>query len=180
MSELRGKSIFLRPLTESDANETYVGWLNDPAVNQYLETRFTPQTIEAVRAFVREKMRSQSEYLFGICLVENGRHIGNIKLGPVNAHHKSADISLFLGDRSSWGKGFAKEAIGLITRWGFLHLGLEKLKAGCYAANEGSARAFEYCGYSREGLLRDQLQFQGKPMDLVLLGLRRKDFDDGR
>ena len=54
-----------------------------------------------------------------ICLVEDGRHIGNIKLGPIQWLHRRADLSLFIGDKSCWSLGYASEAIGLVRDWAF-------------------------------------------------------------
>lgn len=172
---LNGEKITLRPVTEADVGPRYVAWLNDPEVSQYLETRFSDQNLESVRAFVLSKIGSEREHLFAICL-KDGRHIGNIKLGPVNPHHKNGDVSLFIGEKDCWGKGYAAEAIGLITRWGFRERGLEKLNAGCYEANEGSAKAFEKNGYKREGFLADNVESGGKRTGVTLLGLSRKDF----
>ena len=41
---LHSARLSLRALEHSDLNSTYLAWLNDPAVNRYLETRFLPQT----------------------------------------------------------------------------------------------------------------------------------------
>ena len=46
---LKSSRLFLRALQPADLNSTYLGWMNDPAVNRYLETRFLPQTLEAIR-----------------------------------------------------------------------------------------------------------------------------------
>ncbi len=38
--ELKGPRLHLRPVLRSDLNQNYVDWLNDPFINQFLETRF--------------------------------------------------------------------------------------------------------------------------------------------
>ena len=176
LPKLVEKEIYLRAITMTDVSDRYVSWLNDPEVNQFLETRFAEQNLEAVAAFVQSKIDSNDEYLFAICLADMDRHIGNIKLGPVNPHHKHGDVSLFIGEKDCWGKGYATAAIRLITDWAFRNLGLIKLNAGCYAENEGSARAFERCGYKREGLERDQFIYRGRPTDSILLGLTAREY----
>ena len=52
---INGDRIYLRKVELNDVNQVYVDWLNDPKVNQYLETRFDVQTIGSVRKYV-EKM----------------------------------------------------------------------------------------------------------------------------
>jgi ribosomal-protein-alanine N-acetyltransferase len=169
--KLTGVKFFLRPIMQEDISLVYVGWLNDPEVNQYLETKYHTQTLETVRAFVTAKMKSSDEFLFAICDRQTKTHLGNIKIGPVNPHHKTADISLFIGDKSMWGKGAASEAIYLASNFAFSELKLNKLKAGCYARNLGSAKAFGKCGYQKEGVLRKSIIFEGNAEDSFLFGV---------
>ena len=37
---IQSLNIFLRPIEITDANGPYLSWLNDPEINQYLESRF--------------------------------------------------------------------------------------------------------------------------------------------
>ena len=79
---LYGKRIYLRRLTEDDASEDYVRWMNDPDINQYLESRFYTHTIESTKAFIRS-VTNDNNYQFGIFDKEHDRHIGNIKVGGI-------------------------------------------------------------------------------------------------
>jgi [ribosomal protein S5]-alanine N-acetyltransferase len=173
---LSGERIYLREVRLSDVNERYYSWLNDPEIYQYLETRFIPRSLENIAEFVKRMDGKENEPFFAICLRENDLHIGNIKLGPINWRHRSADISLLIGDKECWGKGFASEAVQVITDYGFRILNLNKVKAGCYDNNIGSAKAFEKNGYVREGLLREQFISQGKKIDMIILGMTATDY----
>lgn len=173
---LSGERIYLREVRLSDVTERYYAWLNDPEVYQFLETRFVPRSIENIADFVRRMDSCENEPFFAICTKDSDLHVGNIKLGPINWHHRNADISLLIGDRDYWGKGIASEAIGLITDYGFKMRNLNKLKAGCYAENIGSAKAFERCGYLREGLLRSHAISNGRCHDVILLGITACDY----
>lgn len=175
-SFISGDRIYLREVRISDVNEQYYSWLNDPEINQYLETRFVPRSLSNIEDFVKRMDGNEKEPFFAICLHEDNRHVGNIKIGPINWHHRSADISLFVGDKSLWGKGIATEAIKLVTDFGFRILNLNKLKAGCYANNLGSAKAFEKLGFEREGLLREQFISNGNKIDMIVLGITASDY----
>ena len=76
--------------------------------------------------------------MFGIFEKKEERHIGNIKVGPVNKEKKVADISYFIGEREHWGKGAATEAISLIVEFSFKKLKLKKLYANSYLQNKAS------------------------------------------
>ena len=166
-------TITLRPVAETDINEKYLNWLLDPEVNRYLETRHHKQTLALIRDFVHAKTDSIDEYLFAISRADVGSHIGNIKIGPINTRHKLAEISLIIGDRSSWGGGFGSRGISGVTRFAFTMLGLNKVAAGLYAPNVGSERAFLKAGWRKEAVLHGHYALDGAPCDLVLMGMWR-------
>lgn len=173
---LKGNLIYLREVRLSDVNDSYYYWLNDPEVNQYLETRYFPRSKENIAEYVKSMDGNPNSVFLAICLVKNDLHIGNIKLGPINWVHRFADVSLVIGNKMYWRKGVATEAISLVTKFAFNSLNLHKLKAGCYADNTGSAKAFERVGFKREGILKKQWFFKGKFMDETLLGLVNRDW----
>lgn len=171
MVTLQSQRIALSALGLDDVSPTYVAWLNDPAVNRYLETRHVPQTLDSVRQFVADTAARDDSHLFAIRLAADSRHIGNIKLGPVKANHSLADVSLFIGEKDCWGQGYATEAITLVSRFGFETLGLSKLSASFYADNQGSLRAFLKAGYREEGRRRGHYLLDGQPHDIIETGL---------
>ncbi|MFA6260118.1 MAG: GNAT family N-acetyltransferase [Bacteroidia bacterium] len=169
-------SIYLREVRESDVNDHYYNWLNDPEINQFLETRYVPRSLENIRAFVKSMDGNSHEVFLAICDKATDKHIGNIKLGPINWIHRYADISLLVGDKSYWGKGIATEAIRLVTEFAFYRLNLHKVKAGCYAENVGSKKAFEKVGFVLEGVMKKQWILNGEFQDQLYLGLCVEDY----
>lgn len=149
---LKGNSINLRMVELADCNQTYSDWLNDVDVNQFLETRWSEQNIETIKKFVEDIKNSDHSYLFAI--IKGGKHIGNIKIGPIHPIYKSADVSYFIGDKSQWRKGVATEAIKLITEFGFKTLNLHRLQAGAFETNIASQKALENNGYIKEADFR--------------------------
>lgn len=173
---LKSSRLILRALRDSDINSTYLSWLNDRQVNCYLETRFIPQTFESIHSYWIDHRDDTNSPWFAMQVADNGLHIGNIKLGPINWMHRRADISLFIGDQNSWGKGYATEAIILISGWAFEELGLYKLAAGIYSSNVASRRAFEKAGFELEATLKEELFSAGKRHDALRMGLLRKNW----
>lgn len=169
---IKGNQIQLKILRIDDVSQAYVEWLNDPEINQFLET--SEQTLESVRSFVDAQYKSKESYLFGI--FDKETHIGNIKIGPINKHN-TASIGLLIGDKSYWGKGIASEAIGLCARFAFTELNLDKVHAGCYENNMGSYKAFTKNGFVEEGRLRKQIDFNGERIDSYVLGLLKSELN---
>jgi ribosomal-protein-alanine N-acetyltransferase len=168
---LEGGRIYLRNVNLGDVNGSYYRWMNDPEITQYLETRFLPRSMNNIRAFVESMEGNSDEIFLAICLTKDDRHIGNIKLGPINWIHRFADISLLIGERDCWGRGLGAEAIGLVVGFAFGVLNIHKLKASCYADNVGSMKAFEKNGFEREGALVRQWFSGGRWVDEILLGV---------
>jgi len=168
----------LRLVQQADVGDRYIGWLNDPIVNRFLETRFTIQTADGVRDFVCKMIDSPADWLFAMERLDGlaARHIGNLRLGPIRREHASASVSLFIGDRASWGQGFGTLAISMVRDFAFDRLELERLSAGAYAQNAGSIQAFLAAGFQIEGRRRGHVRAeQGLRMDVVEMGMLSTD-----
>jgi RimJ/RimL family protein N-acetyltransferase len=172
---LETERLYIEEITLDDVTETYVSWLNDNAVNRYLETRFSEQNLQAVTQFVASMIASDTELLMAI-KKKDGSHIGNIKLGSINLVHKTGEVSYFIGDKSSWGKGFATEVVAALTGYAFNSLQLRYLKAGVYSENTVSAKVLEKVGYRKQGVLKQALILDGKENDHCLYTLHRDWF----
>jgi ribosomal-protein-alanine N-acetyltransferase len=160
----------LRSMTANDATATYRDWMNDPRVNRFLESRFRRLELEDLASFIATSNADPQVLLLAIRLRVDDRHVGNIKLGPINAYHRFGDIGLVIGGEGDWGRGYAREAIAALSAHAFSALGLHKVTAGCYASNVGSRRAFEACGFSVEGVRRAHFRLGDTWEDVVLLG----------
>jgi len=177
---LQGELIYLREVRPSDVNEAYYSWMNDPEITRYLESRFFPNDMESLEDYVSKRQKDPNDIFLAIVLKDTDRHVGNIKLGPINWIHRLADVGVLIGDKDSWGKGYATEAIGLVARMAFHNLNLHKLTAGYYADNKGSERAFLKNGFLIEGKRRAHRFSNGVYVDTVILGLLREDFAGAR
>lgn len=168
---MEGDRIYFREVRLSDVGDNYYNWMNDKEVTRYLESGFFPNSIEQLREYVVSKQNDRNNVFLAIVLKGSGNHIGNIKLGPIDWIHRTADVGIIIGDKNCWGEGYATEAIRLVVQYGFNVLNLHKITAGCYSSNQGSARAFQKAGFEVEGLRRQQFFFNNKYIDLVLLGI---------
>lgn len=170
----KGEKVTLRQIEFSDCNENYVKWLNDPEVNQYLETKWTEQALDTIIEFVDSQRNNSHSVLFAIIENQTGMHVGNIKIGPVHPQYQHADISYFIGEKSFWGKGIASEAIQLVCEYGFQELDLHKISAGTYANAMGSQKVLVKNGFLKEGILREEIRFHDKYIDIYKYGLLRE------
>lgn len=168
---LVGDRLYLRRVRLTDANENYCRWLNDPEVTQFSENRFKKWTIKEIRDYIK-KINNNPDYCFvAIVLKKGDKHIGNIKLGPVNRYHKYAEIATMIGDKTYWNKGYGSEAKRVLIDYVFKKVGLHKITSGMYINHIGAIKSNEKLGFSREGIRKKQVLYQGKYTDVVLYGL---------
>ena len=141
--------------------------MNDFEVQKFTEQKYIKHSLKDIKKFVKEKNKSKNEMLFGIFLKEkkNINLIGNIKLGPINFIHKTADISYFIGEKDVWGKGFATEAIKKIIKIA-KSKNLKKLKAGTYEINYSSQKVLKKKGFMLEGKFKSEIYFNKKNVSI--------------
>lgn len=169
-SRWRGTDVELFLLTADDVSDAYIDWLNDPAINRFLESRFSRHDRASTVHFVENLLGSPRDLFLGIRDVSLGRHVGNIKLGPIDLNHGLGEIGIMIGDRAAWGRGVATAAIARLAEIARDELGLRKLTAGCYASNLGSQKAFERAGFVVEGVRPRQFVLDDACEDAILLG----------
>jgi ribosomal-protein-alanine N-acetyltransferase len=147
-------NVFLRPMADGDFTESYIAWFRDPEVTRFLAARNI--SIQDSIDHWRRGQQSNSWFMYAICAAEDGRHIGNLKLGPVNWNHMISDMSTVIGDRGAWGQGRARNAIRLGIRIAFDKLKIRKLSASIDGDNVGSIKAYTGAGFHIEASLKGQ------------------------
>ena len=168
-SPIHSRRLLLRTLQPEDASGPYGRWMHDAEVVRFLEVRHQPPVgTTGLQSFISDANADPATLLLGICLREGGRHIGNIKLGPVDRHNLRGDIGFLIGERDARGQGFASEAISAVASHAFASLGLAKVTAGCHRANGASARALEKAGFVHEATLRAHWRLDGGAEDGLL------------
>tara|TARA_B100000886_G_C20347848_1_gene459504 strand:- start:74 stop:595 length:522 start_codon:yes stop_codon:yes gene_type:complete len=168
----KSKSLILKKLNiKKDISKKYLSWMNDPEVHKYTEQKYKKHSYLDIRNFVKKKNETKNEFLYGIFLNEKKlqKHIGNIKLGPVNTIHKTAQISYFIGEKKLWGKGLTTVAISEIIKVA-KKKGIKKLKAGFVEMNKGSKKVLTRNGFKIEGKFKSEVIYKGRRVNTFWLG----------
>ncbi|MDB5492030.1 MAG: acetyltransferase [Micavibrio sp.] len=170
LTSIATDNLVIKTLTAENMSEDYWGWLNDTDITQYLEIRHTKYSRESLSQFVEAMFLSDNDLLMGIFLKsDENKHIGNIKLGSLNRRYARADIGIMIGDRNSWGKGYASEAIKGLSAFAFGEIGLRRLYAGMYASNKASTKAFLNSGFRQEGIMKGHYFLNGQLEDGIIV-----------
>ncbi len=177
---LVGERILLRALERSDLGEQYLSWLRDPEVVQYLYTGIFPVRREDLDSYYEAMTRDQQNVLFAIELKEERRHIGNVRLGPIQWVHRRADFGILIGEKAFWQEGLGTEATRMAVGYAFEGLNLNKVTLGVVAEHKAAMRAYEKVGFEVEGHLRQDLYLNGRYCDTILMGCLRERFEQAR
>jgi ribosomal-protein-alanine N-acetyltransferase len=170
---IEGEAIFMRALTRDDATEDYLRWLNDPKVLRYRGSKVYPSTMDGLLAYV-DSIPARGDVVLAICERAGGRHVGNIALNSILWAHRRAELSIMLGARDVWGKGYAKEAIALLTCHGFDSMGLHRMWAE--SANPAFNAVVASLGWVREGSKREAFLLDGVFLDYACWSLLEAEF----
>ena len=164
----------LRSLTEEDANERYLSWLNDTEVTRYLEVRFQNTSIESIRDYIKSHDNSSS-FLLGVFDKMDGAHIGNFSI-RCEVNHDVATVGVMIGNRDYWGQNVVLESRQAVVDFLFDKAGMAKVHGACYANNLPAIFNYKAQNYRNEGTLRSHRVSEGKRVDVVLFAMLR----DGR
>lgn len=172
---LVSERLYYKPLSLEYASDEYLFWLNDPEVLLYLESAGN-YTKEKLISFLQEV--EKKEILFwAIHIKATGKHIGNIKIDPYNKRHNVAEYGIMMGDKSEWGKGYAREASETIIKYCFENLNLRKMTLGVVTENIPAVKLYECLGFKKEGIYVKQGLYNDHYCDIYRMALFNPSFD---
>ena len=171
-----GTLVYLRPLCREDLSGRYSAWMNDPEVTCYIESGIFPSTSEDLEKFFRDVTGSRNQVIMAVADKKTHRHIGNVKLGPIDWVHRRSHFGILIGEKDFWGKGVGAEVTRLIVEYAFKRLNLNRVDLGVYAEHQSAVRCYEGVGFKIEGRLRQDLFHHGQYKDRLWMGLLRSDY----
>ncbi len=116
-------------------------------------------------------------YGFGIFLRDKGPLIGEVSLGSVQrGPFQSANVGYWI-DEASAGRGYMPEAVAVILRQAFEHLGLHRVEAAIVPRNDRSRRVAEKLGMRDEGISSRFLQIRGVWEDHVRYAITVEEWE---
>jgi ribosomal-protein-alanine N-acetyltransferase len=143
--DLETERLALKRLSEKHISIDYVNWMNDSEVNMYLETRGN-YTLELLKSYIEEQYKNEICF-WAIHLKDSNKHIGNIKIDPINYERNSGEYGILMGDKTNWGKGFANEASNRIIKYCFEELKLTEITLGVIENNIKAVSLYHKIGF---------------------------------
>ena len=171
---LIGKRLYLRPLKKEDL--IYIRkWSNDPEVRKLIGEVAPMSQADADKFFERVDNDNTREW-FVFVIKENERVIGEGGLLRMFPAWRTTDISLIIGEKDAWGKGYGTEAILLLLDYAFRCLKFHRVAIGVVGFNERAIRFWEKVGFKKEGIQRDGYYYDNRYYDFVMMSLLDHEF----
>lgn len=174
---LRGPRVTLRPWTRDDL-PALRRWHNDPEVMQYWGERaaLVPEGMfERDLAPDGRFTKFAENGYFCICDA-SGRAIGRIEYEGLCLPQRAAELSILIGEKDAWSKGYGSEAITVLLDYLFNEMGAHRVWLAVLATNARAQRAYEKAGFVREGTMRAQWFTAGRWWDEHRYGILRDEF----
>ena len=173
-----GQRIRLRGIERSDL-PCFQAWLNDPEVREGLSTYLPLSMAEEEQWFERMLRMDPEEKPLAIELKEeNGwRLIGDVGFFNLEWANRSAELGIFIGDKSVWNKGYGSESVQVLLKHGFETLNLHRIYLRVYSTNPRAIRSYEKVGFVLEGTLREAVYRHGRYADVHIMSVLRSQWN---
>ncbi|MEO8934457.1 MAG: aldo/keto reductase [Xanthomarina sp.] len=171
-TELESERLILKPLSVQHLSEVYVDWMNDIDVYRYIETggNYTYQDLEQ---YLKEQ-ESKGILFWAIHLKNNDKHIGNIKIDPINLELYSGEYGIMMGDKAEWGKGYAMEASLKIIDFCFEKINLSQITLGVIENNTSAIKLYKRLGFRIEKIIKNSGVYQGEVCNSIRM-IKKKE-----
>jgi UDP-4-amino-4,6-dideoxy-N-acetyl-beta-L-altrosamine N-acetyltransferase len=168
--------IGFRDLVDADLERIY-RWRNlpDVAANMYSDHVITPE--EHARWFAGLPQRA--DYRYWIVTLDS-RPVGLVNLAHLDRANRRTDWGFYLAEPDAKGRGVGGFVEVQVMRVAFDELGLNKLYGEVLAFNTSALAFHERHGYRREGCLRQHVMKDGRPHDVVPIGMLRDEWLERR
>lgn len=167
---LESARLVYKPINAGYCTDVYLGWLNDAQVNRYLEIS-KPYSKKQLEDYLLAAEGNEHLLFWAIHIRENGKHIGNIKIDPIDRYHGLGEYGIMMGDRCEWGKGYASEASKAIIEYCFKEQHLRKISLGVVEENTSAVELYKKLGFVVEGVYKKHGLYNGHYCDVLRMAL---------
>ena len=170
-----GERIYFRPI-ELEDEALLRRWVNDPMVWRRLRIR-PPVNAVSECEWIENLGKDPTRTVFGIAVKEDRRLIGTVGLVQIQAAERSAELGVKIGEVAYWERGYGREAVQLMVRYGFEELNLNRIGLQVNSDNWRAIRCYQKAGFVHEGCLSQAAYRNGRYQDVYLFAILREQWE---
>ncbi|MGR9049814.1 GNAT family N-acetyltransferase [Halobacillus faecis] len=172
---LEDDRVYLRPLEQEDLDLFYTKALWDREGRRLTGTQ-TVFSRNGVQNWFDRISMDDSRIDLVICLQDTDRLIGDIAMLDIDYQNRKSVIRISIFDQKYWGHGYGTESISLFVRYGFEMLNMNRIGLDVFSFNDRALKCYKNLGFQEEGRLRDDLFYDGKYHDSILMSILKREF----
>jgi RimJ/RimL family protein N-acetyltransferase len=131
---LMGRRIYLRPFDRVDL--PYIQkWSNDAELRSLIG-EVAPMSRAETEKWYKELRGDKDRIWFAIVLKRSDRVIGEAGLLKMFKPWRNTDMTIIIGEKDAWGKGYGTEVGHLLLDYAFRRLGFHRISIGVVGFNK--------------------------------------------
>lgn len=171
-----GKKIYLRAPTIEDAQGDWYQWFSDLETTKFLGARYLPNTLNQQLEYLEYSQKAKDMIILSVCNIEEDKHIGVCGFSKIDWFHRSADVSVVIGDKDNKKGPVTIEIMSLLLEIGFKRLSLKNLLTTHVEGNPYTPLINKIFGFEEVGRLKNFALFEGEYVDSFISQLGKDDW----
>jgi len=173
---LRGELVYLTASEPEHVVERAQA-ISGSEVGHYLGIK-SPLSRDAAERFAKELLGQVGNTLFSfnIMRIEDARLVGAVDLRDIDRENGSAEVAIFVGDPSLFGRGLGTDALRCVLDFGFGEQRLERIQLQVFDYNTRARRSYEKAGFQTDAVLRRARFHRGAHHDLLVMSILRDEW----
>lgn len=174
---LHGNLVVLRAMERADIPRMWE-FAQDMDLGLVTGAGGRPTPLATMERIYEEKWSGQEMDSVRWGIEAHGALIGGAELHDIAWLNRSAQLSVWIGDRAYRRRGCGHDAMRLSLNYAFKLLGLNRVVYLADAPNAAAINAYTKVGFVEEGRMRQAVYRDGIYHDIIVLGILREDWQD--
>jgi diamine N-acetyltransferase len=174
-----GEKVRLRAIERTDLPR-YVEWFADAAVSENLSNQMPMSLVQEERWYEEVLKQPAAEQPLAVD-AKRGRgkweHIGGAGYHLIDKRNRLAECGLFIGPRKYRNRGYGRDTLLTLLRYGFQTLNLNRVQLRVMEYNRRAIHLYEKIGFVREGTMREAHFYQGRYWEIHLYSILRREWE---
>ena len=151
-------------------------WRNNPNHRKYYREYRESNIEDQITWYENIMMKDPSWHHFVVKPINSNKIIGVVFLNHIHPVYKTGEFGITLGDPEYRGKGYGRDMLETLIKYGFEELNLNRIWCEVYSNND-SIHLYRKIGFKDEGILRQHVFKNGEYLDSYVLGMLKTEYN---